>query len=656
MNNNPFEAPILSNSKSSLSGRYKKSWIESSFFNGEPSQNKNSAPITKNFLGNAISPKKASLLLIICLGLFVIILSRILYLQTIKGNEYLLLAEQNRVRIKPIPSERGIFYDRFNKELVINIPNFTLAIVPNDLPRDQNKRQEVITKISAHSGLSYTEIQDLINKFNDYGYDSLILKENLDYNTAIKLYIVNADLPGVLIESGSKRLYTYATSTPSASHLLGYLGKLNKAELQKKRKQGYLLSDKIGKTGLEKYYEEILRGTYGRKKIEINSNGKEQNILSVEAPVAGNNLVLSIDIEAQMYLEKLVKNAAARLNKQRIAAVAINPNTGEILSLVSWPAYNANDFASGASSSVYEAYNTDPNQPLFNRAISGLYPPGSTIKPVIAAGGLEEGIITQNTQINSVGGFWLGDHFFTDWKAGGHGLTNVNKALAWSINTFFYYVGGGHNNFVGLGIQKLVKYLNIFKMGQATGIDLPGEKDGLIPTPEWKREVKNEPWYIGDTYNMSIGQGNILVTPMQVAIWTAAIANGGAVIKPRLVHSIINPVTKNVTQIQTQIVSKQTVSPKTISIVKQGMNDCVNYGSCQLLKTLPFNSGAKTGTAQWNNNKNTHAWFTAFAPYNNPQIVITVLIEEGGEGGIVSIPIARDFLAWWSKKFYNPKI
>lgn len=650
---NPFDSLENFQPKSTLNGHYKYEWVENSYANNEYGNHKKSPGGTKNFLGNAINSKRIKYFKWLCLLLLTIVIIKLVYLQGIKGGRYLSLAEQNRLRIRPISSDRGIFYDRFHRELVQNVPNFILSIVPNDLPRDPERRAEILNRISNLGNIDKQELTELIDKYKLFGYDSLTIKENLDYRAALKLYIDNADLPGALVGSDSKRLYIYATSSPSTAHILGYLGKLNARELGNLRDKGYLASDKIGKVGLENNYESVLRGAYGRKKVEINSSGKEQSVLSIEPPVAGKNLILSIDIEAQNYLEKLIKDASKIINKPKIAAVALNPNSGEILAMVSWPAFNNNEFSGAISATIYNRYLNDPTNPLFNRVIAGLYPPGSTIKPIIAAGALQEGIITPNTIINSAGGIWAGDRFFKDWKAGGHGPTNLYQALAWSVNSFFYFIGGGYQNFVGLGAQKIIKYLSLFNLGQLTGIDVPGEKAGLVPTPEWKKESKNEPWYIGDTYNISIGEGSLLVTPLQVAVWTSAIANGGNIIKPHLVNEINDPQTNKKTLIKTTPTGQNKISTTTIDAVKRGMFDCVRYGSCKLLQSLPFASAAKTGTAQWSKNKNTHAWFTAFAPLTNPQITITILIEEGGEGGVTAIPIAKDFLQWWAKKYYQ---
>ncbi len=657
---NPFKIFDPSNPTPGLDGKYKKSWVEESFDIEAETKNRLSVAHTRNYIGKSIGIKKIKIfLLVIILGLTAIF-ARTFYLQTIRGSYYRNLAEGNRIRLRSIPAERGIFYDRFNKELVQNVPNFSLAIVPQDLPRAGGWREKIITKLSELSGLSQEDINELIKKYGSYGYESLVIKENLDYQTALKLYVENASLPGISIESGSRRHYLNTAGKTSdknlsLSHLLGYLGKLTEDELTQLREKGYLQSDNIGRAGLEKIYEPLLRGTYGRKKIEVNAAGKEQNVLAVEAPEPGKNIVLTIDLEAQNELERLVKITAEKIRKRKIAAIALDPATGEVLALVSWPSFDNNIFSSGIDKATFKGYVDDPDRPLFNRAIAGVYPPGSTVKLIISAAALQEKIITKNTVFNSVGGLAIDQWFFKDWKAGGHGITNVTKAIAWSVNTFFYYVGGGYNNFVGLGLERLGKYFSLFNLGQKTGIDLPSERGGFIPSKEWKKRERGETWFVGDTYNLSIGQGDLLVTPLQVAVWTAAIANGGNIVEPHLGYKILDSVNKTATPIGDKIIRSNFIAPENLSLVRDGMRECVTAGSCKLLNNLPFLAGGKTGTAQWSKNQPTHAWFTSFAPFVDPRIVVTVLVEEGGEGATIAMPIAKNFLDWWGRKYLTRK-
>ncbi|MDO8626362.1 MAG: penicillin-binding protein 2 [Candidatus Magasanikbacteria bacterium] len=640
-----------------LKGKFRHSWIEESVQIKDPPASSEGA---ERFLGTAIYQFKANrLFFIITLALSLIIV-QLIRLQLWQGSTYRATAEGNRIRIKPIIAERGIIYDRSGEQLVLNVPAFSLVLSLQDLPRAENARLETLEIVAKESGLDVPAIEDAINHYRSFKIDRLVIKDNLDYKTALRLYIQHTDLAGVAVESGMKRWYAQkftdgasaVTSTDSLSHILGYLGKLT-AEEYAKLSNSYNLPDEIGKAGLEKQYENILRGTVGRNKIEVDAIGKERAVLAVDPPAPGSDLYLTLDLPAQRYLEKLVATTAKRTGKKKFGAIALEPNTGKIIALVSWPAYDNNDFSGGISTQQFDRYRSDPNNPLFNRAITGLYPPGSTAKLMVAAAALEEGVVNETTGFNSTGGLEVGRWFFKDWKAGGHGFTNITRALAWSVNTYFYYVGGGYKNFAGLGLTRLYKYLAAFKINQPTGIDLPAEATGFIPTPEWKLANKGERWFVGDTYNISIGQGDLLVTPLQVARYTAAVANGGLLVTPHLAEKIIDPTSKLEQPLTFATEKIKDISPATMAIVRRGMRACVVSGSCQLLKTLPLASAGKTGTAQWSATKPTHAWFTAFAPFENPKIVVTVLAEEGGEGAAIAMPIARDFLSWWFKQGEN---
>ncbi len=639
-----------------LDGKYRHNWVEETF-NCEDKNNKQIPLVgTKAYLGTSVAASKIFILSLLAVIGLLVIFSKTFYLQAIKGNFNRMLAEGNRIRLRPIISERGIIYDRWRKELVENVPNFSLAIIPQDLPRDVQKRETIVNKVVELTDVPKEQIVDVLKKYSSYSYASLVIKENLNYESALKLYIRSAELPGISIEKGSKRKYkvgdTSASSTPSFSHLLGYLGKLNDEEAVRLKDSGYLLFDNIGKTGLEKSYESELRGKYGLKKVEVDAIGREQNVLAENPPQAGKNLVLTVDIEAQEKLETLIKSMLAITGRKKAAAIVMDPRDGSVLALVSWPAFDNNEFSGGISQQNYNKYIQDQNNPLFNRAIGGAYPSGSTVKLIVAAAGLQEKVIAPGTMFLSVGGLQIGDRIFRDWKVGGHGFTNVTKAIAWSVNTFFYYTGGGYKDFVGLGVDKLTKYMKYFGLSEKTGIDLPGEATGFVPSKDWKYKTKKETWFVGDTYNLSIGQGDLLVTPLQVAVWTAAVANGGEVVQPHLAGWLEEPITRKKVIPDFKKYSVP-VSSENLALVRKGMKECVIYGSCQLMKTLPFSSGGKTGTAQWNSSKENHAWFTSFAPAEQPKIVVTVLVEEGKEGSVVAEPIARDFLMWWGKKYLN---
>jgi penicillin-binding protein 2 len=315
--------------------------------------------------------------------------------------------------------------------------------------------------------------------------------------------------------------------------------------------------------------------------------------------------------------------------------------------MVSLPSYDNNQFAVGISTKDYQMLIENPDQPLFNRSVSGEFPSGSTIKPVMAAAALQERVVSENTKFQSSGGLRIGQWFFPDWQAGGHGSTDVRKAIAQSVNTYFYYIGGGYEEFQGLGVERIVRYGKLFGLGEQTGIDLPGEAKGFLPTPDWKKEAKGEPWYIGDTYHLSIGQGDLLVTPLQVAMYTAAFANGGTLFRPHLVKTVLFGDDRIMTSVKEEPIREKFIDEYDMQVVRDGMRQTVLSGSARSMQSVPVPVAGKTGTAQWSSKKDPHAWFTGFAPYDNPAVAITVLIEEGEEGSSVAVPVAREFLTWY---------
>ncbi len=658
----PFLIQPKKNKK--LSGRYRLSWVENSIAIGNAKQDDEMIGSGTSHIGSSLTKKKIFAILLTITLMLTILLGRLIYLQLLQGQEFYDRAEGNRQRVIPISSERGLIFDRNTIQLTQNIPNFSLVVIPQDLPRDDSELNIIISQLSEITSRQTQPIKETIEKYRHYKRDSIVVEDDIPYDIALKILIASPELPGIHIQRGSKRLYapegiTLTSTTPSlalnistdtnaVSHILGYVGKLSPEELDDYYKKGYLPSDSIGKTGIEKTYEHYLRGKYGKKRIEVDARGIEQAVLAKNSPYPGSHIILSIDSVMQQKLEEIIQKKLDYDGKTRGSGIVMNPQNGEILALVSLPGYDNNDFSGGINSESYTNYIENEDKPLFNRAVGGTYPSGSVIKPAIAAAALQEGIITASTAFKSTGGISVGPWFFPDWLSGGHGNTNVRKSLAWSVNTFYYYIGGGYGDFVGLGARRITDYLSQFGFSKKLGIDIPAEAEGFLPSPEWKKEVKNEPWYTGDTYNLSIGQGDFLTTPLQIAAMTATIANGGTLYKPHVVQKIIDPLTEAVTNIETEILNKNFISQNHIKTIRRGMNDCVTYGSCWDLTNLPFSSAGKTGTAQWNNNKDTHAWFTSFAPFEYPEIVVTIMVEEGGEGSLVAEPIAGEFYRWWN--------
>ncbi|MFA5420679.1 MAG: penicillin-binding protein 2, partial [Patescibacteria group bacterium] len=567
-----------------------------------------------------------------------------------------------------------IIYDTNMKPLVKNEANFVLYVIPAEMPKDEMERdlvlrnlafileRENITTSKKSDGINYSGLEfvedsnhfySIKNKIDNIrrgtleSFRPLFIMDNISQSSAVIISLETENLPGVSLSVKMGRKYFNSESyLSSLSHVLGYTGKVSEKDLEVFG-DDYSLIDYIGKTGLEYFYENELKGEKGKKYIEVDALGREKRLVSNVDPINGNNIVLSIDTNLQAKIEEILIDYLDRGDLSRASVIALNPQNGEILSLVSWPSYDNNLFSGGISQDNYTKLLNDPNRPLFNRAVSGNFPSGSTIKPVVSAAALEEDIINENTSINSYGGIRVGQWYFPDWKFGGHGMTNIKKAIAESVNTFYYYIGGGYENFKGLGVDKIVEYFNLFNIGSQSGLDLPQEAKGFVPTPEWKRERTGEGWYIGNTYHISIGQGDLLVTPLQVANFTAFFANGGKLYRPHLVKKIFSDESDIYIDVEPEIIKDNFISDKNIRIVKEGMRQTVTAGSASRLNALPFAVSGKTGTAQWNSNKDPHAWFTSFAPYDNPEIVLTILIEEGKEGSASPVSIAGEILSYY---------
>lgn len=598
-----------------------------------------SSGVQVGFLSLALSRGKIFfyfLLIFIALGALFI---RSFHLQILSGQAYYALAENNRVKIEYNKAHRGVFLDRNGQVLVSNLFGFSVALVPAELPKDEALKNQEISRLAAIIGIAETEINDRLAKTNPNYYQPVPLRVGLPYDRAMQIKIDSDDFPGVELNVDAWRLYPNAESF---SHLLGYIGKIN-AEEYADLSQDYLFDDNIGKAGLEKQYEKYLKGVHGQKRIEVDALGREKKVISQNNFVPGANVVLSIDAGLQDKVYEVLKN---KLPAGKGSVVVADCRNGEILALVDYPGYDNNLFTGGIRLADYQALLNDERKPLFNRSILGEYPSGSTIKPVVAAAALQEKVITAETTVNSTGGLYVGRWFFPDWKGGGHGVTNVRKAIAWSVNTFFYYVGGGFGDFKGLGLEKLVQYYKLFGLGQKTGIDLPGEQTGFVPDEAWKERTKKELWYIGDTYHLSIGQGDLLVTPLQINTAISAIASGGRLFVPKLAVAAIYP-DGNKELFPAKVISELPITAENLRVVREGMRQTVLDGSAGSLRDLPVAVAGKTGTAQWNSNKPNHAWFTGFAPYDNPEFCITVLAEEGGEGSATATLIAKEIIKWW---------
>jgi len=591
-----------------------------------------------------VDKKRAPFLVIggICFLIFFVMISRIFYLQLMQGDASRQMAEGNRIRANIVRAPRGVIYDRHRVKLVKNVPNYEVAIIPTDLSEDEKDREYVYTQLGKILRMKAVSIKKKVEDKGQGYTQPILIKEKITKNRSF--IIESKKLKGVNVSANPVRQYL---DEGYLAHVLGYVGRISEEELST-RKDSYRLTDYIGKTGLEKSYEDTLRGKDGSQRYEVDSSGKVIKFLGQEDPVLGRSMILSIDFALQKKLVSEMDRVMATSGARKASAVAMNPKTGEILAFVNLPTYDNNLFSKGISDKSYSTLLKDDRNPLLARAMSGEYPSGSVIKPFVASAALQEGNINENTSVNSTGGIKVGTWKFPDWKYGGHGITNVTKAIAESVNTFFYAIGGGYGGIQGLGPEKMKHYLNLFGFGSTTGVDVGGETSGAIPDPVWKEKVKNESWYLGDTYHMAIGQGDVLVTPLQITNATCAIVNGGKLYKPRFVHSVVDENDKVIDVKKSEVIRKGFISPSNLEIVRRGMRQTVTSGSGRSLNDLSVAIAGKTGTAQFGpNNSLEHGWFTSFAPYENPQIVLTILVEGAGGGDKTAVPIAREVYKWY---------
>jgi len=598
-------------------------------------------------LGHNFNFGKIFAVKIILLVLFLSLAGRLFWLQIAKGAYYQDLADGNRIRIQRIEARRGVIYDRNMIPMVYNIANFLLYFIPADLPTSEKEKEEIINHLAKTLNIQVEEINEKLSTIKPRSlesYQPLFIIDNLPYEQAMQIYLDAGKMPGVRLSNQTRRQYQLPAL--SLSHLIGYTGKISPQELKEAGKD-YTLIDYLGKTGLESFWESELRGVNGKKQVEVDVLGQEKRVISENPVVNGYNLKLSIDAVAQAKLDEILSKQLKKMNLEKGVAIVLDPNNGEIIAMVSLPGYDNNVFARGITQDEYSNLINHPANPMFMSAVSGEYPSGSTIKPLILTAALEEKVVDENTSFLSLGGLRIGQWFFPDWKGGGHGVTNARKAIAESVNTYFYYIGGGFNDFVGLGVDRIIEYYEKFGLGKQTGIDLPNEADGFLPSKKWKLEAKGERWYIGDTYHIAIGQGDLLVTPLQVAYYTAFFANGGKLYRPHLVKEILTSDDKLFSATDINPVKENLFDPKNINVVREGMRMTVTDGSARSLSSLPVSAAGKTGTAQWSSQKPPHAWFTGWAPYENPEITITVLVDEGIEGSAAATPVAREFLQWY---------
>jgi penicillin-binding protein 2 len=610
-------------------------------------------------------------------------------LQIVQGGEYVDKADRNRFRLKSIDALRGVIYDREGRLLAGNVPSFAVSIVPADLPEEEEDRVfEYLSSLldvpitshdSSTSGINPVDRQYLaeveeyepepgmkerVDAGRDAPFIPVRIASNVSRDIAFIIEEEGLQLPGVTVEIEPLREYISGTLF---AHITGYVGHIPEQDLDSYldlADADYDANDVVGLTGVELTYEDELRGEKGQRHVEVDVTGREIQTIGPQVdPVPGYNLVLSLDADLQAAITEILEKGIRDAGSESGVVVAMDPQTGEILAMVSLPSYNANLFIGGIEEEEYTQLSEDPRHPLVNHAISGQYPPGSTFKIVTAAAGLGEGTVTPSSVIFCPGTIWIPHRFapedpelaqpFNCWLQTGHHSISMVEAIAQSCDIYFGVLAGGYGEFEGLGQAALHDYALYFGLGEPTGIDLPGETTGLVPDETWKRLTYGETWVTGDTFNAAIGQGFILTTPLQILNATAAVANGGELYRPQIVREIRDADGNLVEPFAPDLIRKLPVSPETIEIIRQGMRGAVTHGTAWAANLGGVAVAGKTGTAEfpgtrdWEGNLPTHAWFTAFAPFDDPEIALVVFVEGGGEGSLVSVPMAAEILSYY---------
>jgi penicillin-binding protein 2 len=562
----------------------------------------------------------------VVLSAFLMVIGQLWYLQVLEGGRFLDASDKNRIRVRPVAAPRGILFDRHGVPLVDNRPAFTLSLIPRELDRDPERRKVALGRVAALLGIPYRELEESAGRVSSDSLLPVRVRRGLTLDDVAKIEEWKLELPGVIVEVEPQR--TYPTSR-FAAHLLGYVREANEEQLKQGR---YRRGDMVGQTGLERLLDEYLRGRDGGQSIEVDAMGRPVRLVRQTEPHPGAQVITTIDRRIQEAAEQALDGHAG-------AIVVMDPRNGDVLAMASAPAYPIDRFTGTIDRDAWLAVVRDPNHPMLNRALQTQYAPGSVFKVVVTAAGLQEGTLTPMDRTYCNGEFHLGGWTFKDWKEGGHGGVDLHRAIAQSCNVFFYQSG------LKIGGAAITKYAKAFGFGQPTGVDLQAEKPGFLPQPRVRRG--RQVWQAGDTVNMSIGQGVLLVTPIQVARFMASVANGGVLWKPRLVQRVERADRGTVYSDPGQVEGHVDLSPVVWAFLKEALWAVVNEGGTGAGARIPgLDIAGKTGTAQTIANSKAsrgedHAWFAAFAPAKDPEVVVVVLVERGGKGGQVAAPIAK---------------
>jgi penicillin-binding protein 2 len=567
---------------------------------------------------------------IVCVALLAIV-CQLWYLQVLEGGRFQEASDKNRIRIRPIAAPRGILFDRTGAPLVDNRPAFTLSLIPRELERDVARRDASLGRLSALMHIPYQELLDAVTRVSPESFLPVRLRRGLTMEDVAKVEEWKLELPGVIVEVEPQRAYP---TSRFAAHLLGYVREASDEQLKGGR---YRRGDMVGQSGLERLLDEFLRGKDGGERIEVDAMGRPVRLIQSTEPHPGAQVITTVDRRIQEAAERAMDGHAG-------SVVVMDPRNGDVLAMVSTPAFEIDQFTGTIQADAWRRVVQDPDHPLLNRTIQSMYAPGSIFKIVVAAAGLQEGSITPGDRTHCTGEFHLGAWTFKDWKKEGHGTVDLMGAMRQSCNIYFYEKG------LKITGPVIAKYAGMFGLGRPTGIDLLGERFGLIPQAKIRKGRSAAAFHAGDIVNMSIGQGQVLVTPMQVARFMSAVANGGVLWKPRLVQRIERPERGVVWSDAGTVNGHVDLSPAVWAFLRQSLWAVVNDGGTGAAARIPgLDIAGKTGTAQMIANSKAekgqdHAWFASFAPAHAAEVVVVVMVERGGKGGQVAAPMARKIL------------
>ncbi|MBI4401307.1 MAG: penicillin-binding protein 2 [Nitrospirae bacterium] len=570
-------------------------------------------------------------------GLFAVVLLlalRLWHLQIREGLYYRDLSENNRTRSVILEPARGLIYDRHGVLLANNVPSFNLYVTLEDV----KDRGTLIKKLNTLAGLNEAILRKKLSERTDKLVQKKV-KGGLTLREAVLIESHRLDLPGVIVRAESQRNYPEGMT---AAHLLGYVGEVSADQLERPEFDDLHQGSVIGQYGVEKTYDRFLRGRAGQKIIETDAIGHEKQTVEVQKPAAGDDLYLTIDLRLQKLAEQL-------LGEETGAIVALDPTTGEVLALASRPAFDPNVLSRELTPKQWEEIVQDEGHPLTDRSTQGQYPPGSTFKIVMAAAALETKTIEPSTKIRCAGGYQFGRRLYRDWKAGGHGLTDLTQAIVDSCDVYFYTVGQR------MGIDTIASYAAQFGLGRATGIELPSELGGVVPSTAWKEKARGEPWLPGETISASIGQGYVTVTPIQMAHLIGAVGNHGVSYRPRLIRAVMERATGRLHELPAVAQGRLPVKAETLEIIREALAGVVTDGTARRAKSTLVSIAGKTGTAQTAafrpgpeedipKKLRDHAWFVSYAPAAAPRIAVAVLVEHMGHGGAAAAPLAKHMI------------